>query len=415
MRRCQQAAAYECPTFVLGGWQSDFAAKAGDAGFGGLLASAAERALDDARVDADEFEVAHVGNLAGELFCGQAHLGAMLASVDPAFSGIPTSRHEAACASGSIAALAAMTEFEAGRYDLALVAGVEVMRNVPGQKAAELLGCAGWVGLEMVGEEFPWPSQFAEVAEIYDRRWGLDHEHLARIAEVNFSNARTNPNAQTRGWVPHSGFGDDDDLNPVVRGLLRKHDCGRITDGSAAVVLASADYAEAWARVHAIDPDTVPVIAGWGHHTAPLRLEDKLDTAREGLLFPHLRETFSDALARAGLSDTSELDAVEVHDCFTISEYVAIDHMGLTAPGESWRAIEDGRTEMDGQLPINPSGGLLGLGHPVGATGVRMLLDAAKQVRGQAAGYQVPGARRVATSNIGGSFTTAVSFVVTSS
>lgn len=400
------------PVYVLGGWQSDFAAKAGDGGLGGLLAAAVAGTLDDARIDAADIEVAHVGNLAGELFCGQAHLGAMLASVDPALSGIPTARHEAACASGSIATLAAMCELEAGRYDLALVAGVEVMRNVPGQKAAELLGCAGWVGEEMVGEEFPWPSQFAQVAEVYDRQWGLDHEHLARIAEVNFGNARANPNAQTRQWVPPAGYGEDDDVNPVVRGLLRKHDCGRITDGSAAVVLASASYAEDWARRRSIDPDSLAVIAGWGHHTAPLRLEDKLEARGEGLLFPHLRETFDDALGRAGLADVSQLDAIEVHDCFTISEYVAIDHLGITAPGESWRAIEDGRTEMGGELPINPSGGLLGLGHPVGATGVRMLLDATKQVRGEAGDYQVPGARRVATSNIGGSFTTAVSFVV---
>jgi acetyl-CoA C-acetyltransferase len=398
--------------YVLGGWQSDFAAKAGEGGFGGLLAGAVEGALDDARLDPADIEVAHVGNLAGELFCGQAHLGAMLASVDPALAGIPTARHEAACASGSVAALAAMSELEAGRYDVALVAGAEVMRNVPGQKAAELLGCAGWVGREMVGEEFPWPSQFAQVAEIYDQRWGLSHEHLARIAEVNFANARANPNAQTRDWVPPAGFGEDDDLNPVIRGPLRKQDCGRITDGSAAIVLASASYADAWAREHSVPLDTLPVLAGWGHHTAPLRLDDKLDPNGEGLLFPHLRETFSDALSRAGLDDVSDLDAIEVHDCFTISEYVAIDHLGITPPGESWRAIEDGTPEMGGALPINPSGGLLGLGHPVGATGVRMLLDATKQVRGLAGDYQVPGARRVATSNIGGSFTTAVSFVV---
>ena len=101
-----------------------------------------------------------------------------------------------------------------------------------------------------------------------------------------------------------------------------------------------------------------------------------------------------------------------VHDCFTTSEYMAIDHFGLTAPGKSWQAIEEGVIELDGQLPINPSGGLIGGGHPVGASGIRMLLDAAKQVSGLAGDYQVDGARRFGTLNFGGSTATTVSFVV---
>jgi acetyl-CoA C-acetyltransferase len=103
---------------------------------------------------------------------------------------------------------------------------------------------------------------------------------------------------------------------------------------------------------------------------------------------------------------------VETHDCFAMTEYMAIDHLGLTAPGESWKAVEAGTIEMGGSLPINPSGGLIGLGHPVGATGVRMALDAMKQVTGQAGAYQVEGARTCQTLNIGGSTTTTVSLVV---
>lgn len=399
------------PVFVLGGWQSDFSRKAGGGGLHGLLAEAVPAALADARIDATEVEVAHVGNLAGELFCGQAHLGAMLTTIDPAFTGLPAARHEAACASGSIAVLAAMAEIEAGRYDVALVTGVEVERNVPGAKAGEHLGCASWVGNEMVGEEYPWPTQFAQVADEYAARWGLDHAHLARIAEVNFDNARRNPNAQTRDWERPASFAADDDANPVVRGVLRKTDCGRITDGAAAVVLASARFVETWAR--RTNATSVPVIAGWGHHTAPIRLEDKLRAFQGApVVFPHLQATIADALRRASCPDVHGLDLLEVHDCFSISEYVAIDHAGLTEPGMSWQAVEDDVIAMGGTLPINPSGGLLGLGHPVGATGVRMLLDAAKQVSGTAGGYQVEGARRAGTFNVGGSFSTAVSFVV---
>ena len=103
---------------------------------------------------------------------------------------------------------------------------------------------------------------------------------------------------------------------------------------------------------------------------------------------------------------------MEVHDCFTITEYMALDHLGLTPPGQGWQAIEDGRIERTGALPVNPSGGLIGGGHPVGATGVRMVLDASRQVTGRAGACQVDGAHTFATLNLGGSATTVASFIV---
>src|SRR5262249_12385007 len=119
-----------------------------------------------------------------------------------------------------------------------------------------------------------------------------------------------------------------------------------------------------------------------------------------------------DARARAGIVSVAEVDVVETHDCFTATEYMAIDHLGLTAPGESWKAIEAGDIEIGGKLPINPSGGLVGLGHPGAPTGVGMALDAFKQVTGRAGDYQVEGAKTAQTLNIGGSTTTTVSLIV---
>ena len=119
-----------------------------------------------------------------------------------------------------------------------------------------------------------------------------------------------------------------------------------------------------------------------------------------------------DAFERSGLSGVEQVQAIETHDCFTTSEYMAIDHFGLTKPGESWKAVEEGVIEIGGKCAINPSGGLIGAGHPVGATGARQLLDAYRQVTDQAGDYQVAGARRVATLNIGGSGTTTVVHVV---
>jgi acetyl-CoA C-acetyltransferase len=123
------------------------------------------------------------------------------------------------------------------------------------------------------------------------------------------------------------------------------------------------------------------------------------------------QEAARQAYQMAGLGP-KEIDVAEVHDCFTPSEYLAIDHIGLTGPGESWKAIESGDIEIGGRLPINPSGGLIGGGHPVGASGIRMMLDAAKQVSGLAGDYQVDGARRFGTLNFGGSTSTTVSFVI---
>ena len=141
--------------------------------------------------------------------------------------------------------------------------------------------------------------------------------------------------------------------------------------------------------------------------------QEKLRLSKDdALAFPHVKATFTDALSRAGMSSINELDGLEVHDCFSMTEYMIIDHCGLTAPGESFKAIDDGSITMTGTLPINPSGGLIGLGHPVGATGVRMLLDAYKQVKGVAGDYQINGAKNFGVFNLGGSTTTCASFIV---
>lgn len=403
-------------TYMLGGHQTDFARNWTKEGLAldDMLRETVPAALADAQVDAADIEVLHVGNLAGELFSGQAQLGGMLASVDPALANLPSSRHEAACASGSIGVLSAMAELEAGRYDVALAVGLELERNVPGQQAADYLGSAAWVGREGVGAEFPWPALFAEMADEFDQRYGLEEEHMRRIGEINFANARLNPNSQTRDWKMESGsFGMDDALNPVIVGRLRKYDCGRITDGAAAAVLASPEYAADYARRRGLDLDQIPYISGWGHGGAPLLLSDKLAASvDEPYLFPHVRQTALEAYGRAGIAGPEEVDAFEVHDCFTLTEYLVLDHLGLTSPGKNWQAVEDGTIELGGIRPVNPSGGLLGTGHPVGATGVRMLVDGSRQVTGRCGEYQVEGARRVATLNIGGSFTTVVSLII---
>ncbi|MEO1059844.1 MAG: acetyl-CoA acetyltransferase [Actinomycetota bacterium] len=404
------------PVYVLGGYQTDFAAHwtRAELTLFDLFAEAVLGAIEAAGVDPSDLEVGHVGNFVAELFTGQGMLGGWFGHVHPDLAGMPASRHEGACASGSLAALAAMADLQSGLYGLACVAGVELMRNVSGLEANQHLGAAVWVGEEVVDRPYVWPAMFSDLAAEYDRRHGLDHRHLMGIAEKNFTNAKRNPNAQTRTWeFTAESFTADDAANPVVDGWMRRQDCSQITDGAAVVILASAARAAEHADATGRDLATIPRIEGWGHTTAPMLFDTKLrHSADAEYVFPWVRRAITDAYRRAGIAGPDELDAIETHDCFTINEYMAIEHFGITEPGRAWTAVEDGTVAFDGSLPVNPSGGLMGLGHPVGATGVRMLLDAAKQVSGTAGEYQVDGARRVATYNVGGSATTNCAFVV---
>ena len=402
--------------YILGGHQSDFAdnwtRKEGT--LFDLFAGTIRTALSNTDLEANDIDVGHVGNFVAELFTGQGMIGGFFGHVDPAFAGMPTSRHEGACASGSLAIMAAMADIESGRYDTACVAGVELMRNVDGQQAADNLGAAIWVGEEGHGAKFIWPAMFSGLADEYDKRYGLKHEHLAEIAKINFANAKRNGNAQTRGWVfEDESFGENDNANPVIEGWMRKQDCSQITDGAAVVILASEKAAKKYADKRGLALESLPYIKGWGHSTAPMLMRTKLDESADmDYVLPWTRKAITDAYMRAGIEGPAQLDAIETHDCFTMSEYMAIEHFGITAPGEAWQAIEEGRIAMDGDIPVNASGGLMGGGHPVGATGVRMMLDSAKQVTGRAGDYQVEGAKTVATYNVGGSGTTNCSFIV---
>jgi acetyl-CoA C-acetyltransferase len=401
------------PVYILGGTQTDFARAWARQGLdiSDMVREAALGALADAQVDAAQIETIHVGNAFAEMQRAQAHLGAMVAQVVPELWGVPAMRHEGACASSSLAVLAAMAEIEAGRYDCALVLGAEEFKNTPGDVASVNQNAAGWQGREEIDCRFLWPAVFGLAAQEYERRYGLDRRHLNRIAELNYANARNNPLAQTRAWQFNPlSFTDDDNANPLIEPGTRRQDCGQITDGAAAVVLAGWRFAQGWAARTGRTPAR---IAGWGHRNAGLRFHDKLARSQGAeYVFPHVRQTITDAWARAGVPGIEAISGVETHDCFTTTEYIALDHLGLTPPGQGWQAVEDGTIEPGGRCPVNLSGGLIGCGHPVGATGVRMLWDAARQVTGRAEAQQIDGARRMQTLNIGGSFGTVVSFVV---
>jgi acetyl-CoA C-acetyltransferase len=402
--------------FVLGGHQTDFARNwtKEKKHFAAMMREGVLGAIEETDIDPSDVKVGHVGNFAAELYCKQGHLGAFFVEMHEAFRGAPTARHEAACASGSVAVLAALAELQAGWYDLACVVGIEQMKTVPASEGGDYLGTAAWYEQEAKGVEFPFPKLFGQLGDEYDKRYGLKDEHLAGISAVNYANAKLNPLAQTRTWYMNKAHAcAQDDFNAPVGGRIRIADCSQVTDGCAVVLLAARGYAEKYAAARGISLESIPRIRGWGHHTARVKFADKIAESRGNpYVLPQVRKTITDAWRRAGIGGIEGIDGIETHDCFTTSEYMAIDHFGITQPGESWKAIEEGWIEIRGKHPINPSGGLIGAGHPVGCTGVRQLLDACRQVTDTAGDYQVDGAKTFQTLNIGGSGTTSVSFVV---
>jgi acetyl-CoA C-acetyltransferase len=193
--------------WIAGSYQSDFARNYAREGLeiSDMVAEALHGTLRSAGLEPEDVESIHVGNAFGQLFTGQGQLGAMPATVEPRLWGKPAARHEAACASGSVAVLSATAEIEAGRYDCVLVLAVEQERNVPGADAPKHLGAAAWIGHEGQDATFMWPYMFSRLADEYDRRYGLNDAHLHAIAELNMRNAKANPLAQTRGWTHRPG------------------------------------------------------------------------------------------------------------------------------------------------------------------------------------------------------------------
>lgn len=355
---------------------------------------------------------AFVGNFIAEQYISQGHLGAFLTEVDKSFYGVPAARYEAACASSSAAIDAAMTKIMAGEYDVCIVVGWEIMKSVDSKVGGDILGRAAYYEKEGRGIDMPFPKLFGRLADETIKKYGIDKERyldaLAKISVTNYGNAKRNPLAQTRKWFMdyEEATCRGTESNPYVGGLLAVSDCSQVTDGGAVVILCSEDYIREKKIVGK------PIVKGYGHRVAPMLFDKKMtDSAQSEFILPWTRQAVLDAYRRSGLS-VDDIDVFETHDCFTSSEYAAISAFGITEPGKEYEAVENGVIAFDGKKPINPSGGLIGCGHPVGASGARMFLDLYKQVTGKAGGYQVKGAKNGMMLNIGGSATTNYVFII---
>lgn len=408
--------------YILGGAQTDFERNWTKEGKNMLALlkevtadglAGAGLSFDDVRELKRKDRVAcFVGNFIAEKYTEQGHLGALLTEVDPVFYGVPSARYEAACASGSVAIDAAQTKIQTGDYDVAIVIGWELMKTVDSKVGGDFLGRAAFYDKESKGIDLPFPKLFGRLADETIRKYGVNEERymdsLAQIAVTNYANAKRNPLSQTRKWFMslEQAKMRGTETNPYIGGKLAVSDCSQVTDGAAVVVLAS----ERFVKARCIKEK--PILKGYGHRVAPMLFDKKMQEQQSSrYILPWTRQAVLDAYQRSGLS-VEEIDVFETHDCFTSSEYAAISAFGLTEPGREYEAVESGRIALGGTKPINPSGGLIGCGHPVGASGVRMLLDLYKQVMGIAGRYQVEGVENGMMLNIGGSATTNYTFIV---
>lgn len=410
-------------TYILGGAQTDFERnwKKEGKGMVALLKEVMADGLGDAGLSYDDIRelnknnrvACFVGNFIAEKYMDQGHLGAFLTEVNPAFYGVPSARYEAACASSSVAIDAAQAKIQTGDYDVAIVVGWELMKTVDSAVGGDFLGRAAYYEKESKGIDLPFPKLFGKLADETLKKYpDLDEKRymdaLAQISVINYENAKRNPLAQTRKWFMsyEQASTRGTDTNPFVGGKLAVSDCSQVTDGAAVVVMCC----EKFMKERGIE--SKPVIKGYGHRVAPMLFEKKMaNNADSQYILPLTRQAVLDAYKRSGLT-VADIDVFETHDCFTSSEYVAISAFGLTEPGKEFEAVESGLISMDGSKPINPSGGLIGCGHPVGASGARMFLDLYKQVIGTAGNYQVPCVKNAMMLNIGGSATTNYVFVI---
>lgn len=315
-----------------------------------FMFEAIDGAIRNSGLDPDDIDAVFVGNMASGSFEGQRHLSALASNwfarqtnnkhFPPAF------RTEAACASGSMAALVAEQALFASTYETVLVVGIEKMTDVAGGFSTDILSSAAHLQKEY-GSTFP--ALYALLAKAHMQQFGTTREQLSAVAVKNHLHALKNPKAQFHKKLSIQQVSN----SPLVADPLRLLDCSPISDGASAIILTTKKTSKYLAR-----------IIGVGH------AQDSLDLANRKSL-TELKAT-SDAgkkaFSQAGLTP-DDIHFAEVHDCFTIAEILAIEDLGFYGKGSGGQAILEGKTN----LVVNPSGGLKACGHPVGATGVKQL------------------------------------------
>ncbi|MEO1090886.1 MAG: acetyl-CoA acetyltransferase [Pseudomonadota bacterium] len=343
-------------------------------------------ALAHAALEPKDVDAIYVGQFNGG-FVPQEFPSSLVLQLDPGLRFTPATRVENACATGSAAIHQGLNAIAAGRARRVLVVGVEKMTEVSGKAVGDVLIKAAYLA-EEGGIEGGFVGVFGRIAQAYFQRHGDQSDALARIAAKNHRNGAGNPLAHLQQDLGFTFCREESEKNPYVAGPLKRTDCSLVSDGAAALVLSDVDTALTSSQVVVF--------------RAAEQVNDYFPMSKRDIVaFEGCREAWTRALVASGLS-LDDLDLVETHDCFTIAELLEYEAMGLAAPGQGARLTEEGVTERDGRLPVNPSGGLKSKGHPIGATGVSMHALACMQLAGSAGDIQIDGAAKAGVFNMGG-------------
>jgi acetyl-CoA C-acetyltransferase len=349
-----------------------------------LALQASKEAILSAGIENKDIQAAFVAN-SFSLLEKQGHLGPIIMS-GLGIPDIPASTIEAACASGGCAIREAFINIGSGMYDLILVVGAEKVSQLDTIKATTFFSFGSDYLFEgACGASFP--GLYATIARAHMERYGTREEDMAQVAVKNHRNGYENPRAHLRKLITI----EDVMHSPIVASPLKLFDACPFSDGAAAVVLCSEDFLENKKKKEG----AIRILgSGRAGGTGALHQREDLTSIRATQLAA--REAF-----RWAKLEPKDIDLAEVHDCFTIAELIAMEDIGLVQKGKAAIAEREGLTEVDGKIPVNPSGGLKAKGHPVGATGVGQVVEIFEQLNQKAGKRQVPNARVALTHNVG--------------
>jgi acetyl-CoA C-acetyltransferase len=354
-----------------------------------LMAQAQLAAVADAGISPRDIQAIFVGNMLAEKFEGQAHLGGMAAQ--NLNLNVPSIRIECACASGGAALSAGVISILSGLYDVILVIGAEKMTDTPTNAVTSgLMGAALYQTEHFAGATFP--GLFALVTRLYIQKYGLTQEQLAAVSIKNHFNATLNPLAQFSKKISM----EDVLKSPIVADPLRLIDCSPVSDGACAMIISSYDFAKKLGKAG------VNIIGlGVATDTLDLASRDELTS------FKATKLAVQRAYKISGIGP-KDINIAEVHDAFTMSEIIALEDLGFFQPGTAGFATLDGKTALNGQFPVNTSGGLKAKGHPVGASGLSQAVEIVNQLRGVCGSRQVTDPKIGLSHSMGGVGTTSI-------
>ncbi|MDP3065309.1 MAG: thiolase domain-containing protein [Methanobacteriaceae archaeon] len=364
-----------------------------DISFRDLITEAGLKAIEDANIEGADLEAMFVGNMSAGLFVQQEHIASLIAD-HAGLTPLPCARVEAACASGGLALRSGVMAVASGYHNVVISAGVEKMTDVVDPTPAIATASdQEWEAQQGV----TFPSLYAMIAKRHMYQYGTTREQLALMSVINHQNGALNPLAQ----FPMEITVEQVLNSSLVADPLRLLDCSPVTDGAAAVIICAAEDARKYT-------DTPIYVKASAQASGTIALHDRKDiTTIDSTV--HAAKT---AYKMAGM-EPKDIQAVEVHDCFSINGLLAIEDLGFVEKGQGGPALEEGLTQKDGKIPVNPSGGLKSRGHPLGATGIAQTAEIVWQLRGEAGKRQIDGIEVGMTHNIGGTGGTAAVHIFT--